>query len=366
MPDPIWIDRSDELPALARLLEQQEWIGVDTEFLRERTFFPKLCLLQLCANGTIWCIDTLRVGPLEPLMKALTAGTTRKLLHAARQDLEAVYLTTKGILSPVFDTQVAAGCAGLKPQVGYAELVKTLLDVTLAKGQTRTDWSKRPLSAEQLEYAADDVRYLGAVADALSEKLTHLNRLHWVIEDCRELEQRELYEPDLGKSWQRIRGIAQLAPPVRARAKAIAIWRERLARDRDLPRAWILDDASLFAIAHAGPDTPAALESVKSLNERFASTLLQELKAVAEAEPQDLEPARDARLTAEQKALIEVLNKAVDQRAKELQISAEVLAPRGEIKSIALGNRDAPALKGWRSGEIGERLLQALDRFAQA
>jgi ribonuclease D len=366
MPDAIWIDRSDELPALARILEEQEWIGVDTEFLRERTFFPKLCLLQLCASGTIWCIDTLRVGPLEPLMKALTAGTTRKLLHAARQDLEAVYLTSKRILSPVFDTQIAAGCAGLKPQVGYAELVKTLLDVTLPKGQTRTDWSKRPLTPEQLEYAADDVRYLSAVADALGDKLAKLNRMHWVIEDCRALEHPNLYDPDLTKSWQRIRGIAQLAPQVRARAKAIAIWRERLARDRDLPRAWILDDAALFGIAHAGPETAAALESVKPLNERFATSLLQELKTVAQAEPCDLEPARDLRPSPEQKALIETLNKVVDARAKELQVSAEVLAPRGEIKSIALGDRDSAALKGWRAGEIGEPLLQALATTNQA
>jgi ribonuclease D len=360
MPDAIWIDRSDELPALARLLEEQEWIGVDTEFLRERTFFPKLCLLQLSAGSTIWCVDTLRVGPLEPLMKALTAVGTRKLLHAARQDLEAVYLTSKGILSPVFDTQIAAGCVGLKPQVGYAELVKTLLDVSLPKGQTRTDWSKRPLTPEQLEYAADDVRYLSAVAVALGEKLDKLKRAHWVIEDCLALEHRDLYEPDLSKSWQRIRGIAQLEPAIRARAKAIAIWRERLARDRDLPRSWILDDAALFAIAHAGPQTPAALESVKPLNERFAASLLQDLALVAQSDPADLEPARESRPTPEQKALIEALNKVVDARAQELQVSAEVLAPRGEIKSIALGNRDSPALQGWRADEIGQRLLQGL------
>jgi ribonuclease D len=255
---------------------------------------------------------------------------------------------------------------GLKPQVGYAELVKTLLDVTLPKGQTRTDWSKRPLTPEQLEYAADDVRYLSAVADALGERLARLNRMHWVIEDCRALEHRDLYEPDLTKSWQRIRGIAQLAPQIRARAKAIAIWRERVARDRDLPRAWILDDAALFAIAHAGPETAAALESVKPLNERFATGLLQDLAAVAQSETQDTEPARDSRPSPEQKALIESLNKVVDARAKELQVSAEVLAPRGEIKSIALGDRDSPALKGWRAEEIGQRLLQALNSSKQA
>jgi ribonuclease D len=360
MPDANWIDRSDQLPALARHLESQEWIGVDTEFLRERTFFPKLCLLQLCAGEEIWCVDTLRVGSLEPLMAALTADTTRKLLHAARQDLEAVYLTSKGILSPVFDTQIAAACIGLKPQIGYAELVKTLLDVVLPKGQTRTDWSKRPLTPEQLQYAADDVRYLADVALALSDKLTQLNRMPWVIEDCRALAHPDLYEPDLSKSWQRLRGIAQLPPPSRARAKAIAIWRERVARDRDLPRAWILDDAALFAIAHAAPETAAALDAVKPLNERFAASLLEALRAAAQVEPTDLEPAQDLRPTAEQKALIERLNKVVDGRAKELQISAEVLAPRGEIKAIALGARDSLAFQGWRAGQIGDALREAL------
>jgi ribonuclease D len=207
MPDAIWIDRSDELDALARTLASQSSIGVDTEFLRERTFFPKLCLLQLSAAGQIWCVDTLRVGSLDALMPALTAPGTRKLIHAARQDLEAVYLTGKQVVSPVFDTQIAAACIGLKPQVGYAELVKTLLDVTIPKGQTRTDWSKRPLTHEQLEYAADDVLYLSAIAEELARRMTELGREHWVREDCLELEDRRLYEPDPAQAWVRLRGI---------------------------------------------------------------------------------------------------------------------------------------------------------------
>jgi ribonuclease D len=201
---------------------------------------------------------------------------------------------------------------------------------------------------------------LADVALALSDKLTQLNRMPWVIEDCRALAHPDLYEPDLSKSWQRLRGIAQLPPPSRARAKAIAIWRERVARDRDLPRAWILDDAALFAIAHAAPETAAALDAVKPLNERFAASLLEALRAAAQVEPTDLEPAQDLRPTAEQKALIERLNKVVDGRAKELQISAEVLAPRGEIKAIALGARDSLAFQGWRAGQIGDALREAL------
>jgi ribonuclease D len=176
MPDAIWIDRSDQLPPLARTLESHASIGLDTEFLRERTFFPKLCLLQLTAGSDVWCVDTLRCGSLECLGTALTTAPSRKVIHSARQDLEAFYLNERRVISPVFDTQIAAGCIGLKPQIGYAELVKTLLDVTVPKGQTRTDWSKRPLTRAQLEYAADDVLYLQEIAERLTERLRSTTR----------------------------------------------------------------------------------------------------------------------------------------------------------------------------------------------
>src|SRR6266436_1314840 len=350
MPDAIWIDRDDELPALARTLESRAWIGVDTEFLRERTFFPKLCLLQLAAGGQIWCVDTLRIGSLDALMPVLTVATSRKVIHAARQDLEAVYLTSKRVMTPVFDTQIAAGCIGLKPQVGYAELVKTLLDVTVPKGQTRTDWSKRPLSPAQLEYAADDVSYLGDIANHLTLRLRELGREHWVLEDCRALEDKELYEPDPAQAWGRLRGIAQLAPASRARAKAVAVWRENLARARDLPRAWILPDADIFSIAQGASP---------SLNDSLTASLSDALEASSH-DAADQEPGQDARPTAEQKALIERLSKIVDSRAAELKVSAEILAPRGELKALAMGSRDSHALTGWRREEIGTRLLEAI------
>jgi len=355
MPDAIWIDRDEELPALARTLESQPWIGVDTEFLRERTFFPKLCLLQLAAGGRIWCVDTLRIGSLDPLMPALTAAAARKVIHAARQDLEAVYLSAKRVMTPVFDTQIAAGCIGLKPQVGYAELVKTLLDVSVPKGQTRTDWSKRPLTREQLEYAADDVSYLGDIAGHLSLRLRELGREHWVLEDCRALEDKELYEPDPAQAWGRLRGLAQLAPASRARAKAIAVWREKLARVRDLPRAWILPDAAIFSVAQGGSPP---------LNDSLAASLLEALQEAPD-EAGDQEPGQDARPTPEQKALIERLSKIVDSRAAELNVNAEILAPRGELKALAMGRRSSAlrgshALAGWRREEIGNRLLDAI------
>jgi ribonuclease D len=267
-----------------------------------------------------------------------------------------VYLTGRCVISPVFDTQIAAACIGLKPQVGYAELVKTLLEVTIPKGQTRTDWSKRPLTREQLEYAADDVLYLGDVAGRLTERLRTLKREHWVTEDCLALEDRRLYEPDPAQAWARLRGVAQLAPAARARAKTIAIWREQEARERDLPRAWILSDAALFSIAQG--------DSVHSLKDELVRKLNEALEAAAQnpadREPADLEPGLDVRPTPEQKALIERLAKIVDARAAELEVHAEVLAPRGELKALAMGRRESHALSGWRREEIGLRLLEAI------
>jgi ribonuclease D len=258
-------------------------------------------------------------------------------------------------MTPVFDTQIAAGCIGLKPQVGYAELVKTLLNVTVPKGQTRTDWSKRPLTREQLDYAADDVSYLGDVASHLILRLRELGREHWVLEDCLALEDKELYEPDPAQAWARLRGLAQLAPAPRARAKAVAIWREKLARARNLPRAWILPDAAIFSVAQGSPPP---------LNDSLAANLQGALEASSQ-DASDQEPSQDARPTPEQKALIERLRKIVDSRAAELNVSAEILATRGELKALAIRTRasalrDVHALTGWRREEIGTRLLEAI------
>jgi ribonuclease D len=365
MPDAIWIERSEELAPLAAQLAAARWIGLDTEFLREKTFFPKLCLLQLAAGGRIWCIDTLSGASLAPLVPALTAAGSRKVIHAARQDLEAFYLTTRRIIAPVFDTQIAAACIGLKPQVGYAELVKLLLDVTLAKGQTRTDWSKRPLSRDQLDYAAEDVLYLEDLACRLVERLRVLGREHWVAEDCAALEEPRLFEPDPAFAWTRLRGLAQLAPQTRTRAKTIAIWREKTARERDLPRSWVVSDAGIVDAAQRNPDSVAALRALReippTLNEGFARGLLEVLHAPPDPSLVDDAPGQDLRPTPQQRALIERLNAVVDARAAALDISPEVLAPRGEIKALALGRRDTPALAGWRRTEIGETLLQRLD-----
>lgn len=368
MPDVIWIERDEELEGLSLALEQSDSIGLDTEFMREKTFFPGLCLLQLCAGADIWCVDTLRCRSLEPLVPALTSASSRKVIHSARQDLEAFYLNVKGaaarVISPVFDTQIAAGCIGLKPQIGYADLVKTLLDVSLPKGQTRTDWSRRPLTAAQLEYAADDVKYLNEVAQRLTDRLRALGREEWVIEDCRALEDPLLYEPDPADAWKRLRALRKLPSAMRARAKVLAVWREKTARLRNLPRGWILSDEALFQAAQSLPPSAAALAATLSsrrpMSETLAESLFDELRESADRDDADGAPAEDLRPTPEQKALGSRLAAVVDAHAAELGISPEILATRAELKALATGDREVAALSGWRRAEIGEKLLEAI------
>jgi ribonuclease D len=355
MPEAIWIDRDDELRVLAEVLVAQPWIGIDTEFMRERTFYPRLCLLQISAGDRVWCVDTLCGLDLGALLPALTGKSVRKVIHAARQDLEAFYVAAQHIVAPVFDTQIAAACAGLKPQVGYADLANSLLGVTLAKGQTRTDWSRRPLSRAQLEYAADDVVYLGDIAARLEDRLRELGREHWVSEDCALLENPALYATDPALAWERLRGIAQLSPQPRARARIIAAWRENVARERNLPRSWVLPDTAIFDIAHADPAAPG-----DSLPPGLFEALRDAAGARTGSNAPDDAPAQESRPTAEQKALIERLARIVDARAAELSVSAEILAPRGELKALALGKRDGHALHGWRREVIGDLLLEAL------
>ncbi len=364
MPDAIWIERNEQLPELAAALASQPAFGLDTEFMRERTFFPILCLLQIAAGGRIWCIDTLGGNHLQALVPALKAPATRKIIHAARQDLEAIHLHSQCVIAPVFDTQIAAGFIGMKPQIGYAELAQELLGVTVPKGQTRSDWSRRPLSAAQVHYAAEDVLHLGDIADRLMQRLAALGREAWAQQDCEALSDPSLYEADLTRAWERVRGLAQLQPHPRQRARALAVWREREARGRDLPRSWILSDSAIFDAAHINPATRQELKHALNPADDYPAALLdgilEALRESSSAEPLDMAPGKDARPTPEQKLLLEKLSGRLDARATELGISAEILAPRAELKAIAQGERDSACQRGWRREVIGAELLSVL------
>jgi ribonuclease D len=360
------IDLIDTPEGVARLLADLpagDYLAIDTEFVREKTYFPRPCLLQLARGDAVACLDLLADGVAEAVRAALLDRTVLKVLHSARQDLEVFHRLWGEIPAPVFDTQIAGALTGLPEQCGYGQAVERLLGVTLAKGHARTDWSRRPLRAEQLSYAADDVRYLVPLYEALSARLAEQGRADWPAEDCAALTRPELYEPAPDSAWRRVKYARQLDDPALARLVPLAAWRERVAIERDRPRRWILADDVLLTLARANPTSREAVESIPGLPpavaRRYASELARLLAALpADSLPPDTGP--DTRMTKEETRLAKKLGRLVDECAETAGIATSALSPRADLRRLVRGEREVPVLGGWRRALIGERLLECL------
>lgn len=337
-------------------------VAIDTEFVRERTYYPRLCLIQAEVGGGILLVDALALPDGGALARELASDARRKVVHAARQDIEALLPVTGEPLAPVFDTQQAAALLGFPAQVGYAELVRQLLGVELAKGHARTDWARRPLSPEQLAYAADDVRYLPALADALEARLAAAGRGGWLDEESAGLRDVSLYRVEPDDAWRRLKGLERLDGRAFAAARSLAAWRERRAMARDLPRGWILQDAAILELALARPRTREALARVDGVPPGTAARAADELLEAIAREPPDGRRDEDAagRPGPEQVKLQKALQKRLAEVAAELAIQPEVLATRRELAALARGERDVPALRGWRREVVGEKLVAVL------
>jgi len=337
-------------------------VAIDTEFVRERTYFPRLCLIQAAIGGEILLVDALAIPDGGGLARELADAGRPKLVHAARQDIEALLPLTGTPVTPVFDTQQAAALLGFPAQVGYAELVRQLLGVELAKGHARTDWARRPLSPEQLAYAADDVRYLPALADALEERLAAAGRRGWLEEESAGLGDIALYRVEPGEAWRRLKGLERLDARGFAAAQALTAWRERRAMARDLPRGWILPDAAILELAAIRPRTREALAAVPGVPPGTAARAADDLLAAVAAGPSGEMRTGDAagRPGPEQLRLQKALQKRLADVSAGLGIQPEVLATRRELAALARGERDVPALRGWRREVVGERLVAVL------
>ena len=360
MPD-IISDRS----ALVRLCERlraETVIGLDTEFMRERTYYAQLCLMQLSFGDSAVCIDTLALADLSALCTVLRAPAARKVLHAARQDLEVLHPLT-GTLRGLFDTQVAAALIGMPAQVGYGELVKRLLGRSLHKSQTRTDWSRRPLTPAQLTYALDDVLYLPPLAQQLEAQLVSLGRHHWFEEEMAELEATESFKLEPDDAWRRLKGLAELDEARRGVAAALAAWRERRAAATDRPRNWVLPDAALRAIVARVPRSLGDLASITELPAGTRHHAGEEILGLiaALALPATLPPLPPRRRPDPAEGeTVRRLAQLTQQTGHELGIAPEILATRREMERLVAGVRDEGPLAGWRRAVIGERLLGAL------
>ena len=356
------VTTSDALAELAERLEKCAHVGLDTEFLRERTYRAELCLLQLSSSSDATCVDPLAVPDLAPLRTTLTSPTVAKVMHASRQDVEVLYPLV-GLVRPVFDTQIAAALTGLPAQIGYGELVRRLLGKELAKSHTRTDWSRRPLSPEQIEYALDDVRYLLPLKAILEEQLERSGRLHWLAEELRELEDTRNIAPDPADAWLRIKGLRGLDPARERLAQALAAWRERRAMERNRPRGWILDDAVLREIVMQVPRSSERLAAIADLPAGLLKHCGAELlDCIRSADVPEPPPPINTRMRPDplKTALVKKLGAVNQTIAADLGLSPEVLATRRDLELLADGRRDVSVLRGWRRDVIGERLLAAI------
>jgi ribonuclease D len=364
------------LADLCRALEGSAWIALDTEFLRERTYYARLCLIQVGAPGIVACIDPLTLEQLAPLHALLENPGLRKVLHAARQDLEVfVDLRRAGtrqcrerqdaesdrgiVAAPLFDTQIAAAYLGYDDQIGYAALVTAITGVILDKTHTRTDWSKRPLSAAQHQYAEDDVRYLMPVYEALHERLAAAGRLAWVADDCTRLTDPKLYANDPAEAWRRLRGGAELPAANQQILRALAAFREQTAQARNLPRGWVLRDEVLFELARHAPQTRAELVSIRGLEDgarhSWGDAILDCIEQGRRADPQIIWE-RQAPPTPEQNALGKRLMELVRSVAQEHELAPAVLATRRDVEKLVRGAEPASVLRGWRAELLGTKL----------
>ena len=349
------------LSAAAAALAPQTALGLDTEFMRERTYYAQLCLLQLGGTGLVVCVDPLALKSLEPLRPLMAAPGLCKILHAARQDLE-VLEPSIGVLHNVFDTQVAAALVGFPAQIGYGDLVREILGVDLHKSQTRTDWSRRPLSAAQIDYALDDVRHLPPLREQLGERLERLGRSAWFDEEMAQLG-GENFAVDPEQAWLRIKAFADLDPDRQRLAQMLGAWRERRAMSSDRPRGWILPDGALRDLVFQVPRDRAALARLRELpdgiRENSGAQLLELISAAAVPEPPAALPQR-RRPDPEQLDKVTRLADLARGSAATLGLAPEILATRRELEQLARGQRDGSLLRGWRREAIGAELLKAL------
>lgn len=362
MADWSYIDTPEALNALCGKLAAAEWLTVDTEFVRERTYFPQLCLVQIGSPEHLACIDPLRLDDLTPLFALLRDPGITKVFHAARQDLELFFQLMGEVPAPIFDTQIAAALCGWADQVGYATLVQDICDASVDKSHARTDWSRRPLDPEAISYAVDDVRYLRDIYARLRERLVELGRDTWVAPENAALAEPALYMPAPDTAWRRIRGQQKLRPAQRGRLAALAAWREREAIERNRPRKWLIKDEVLLDIARRNPADREALMKIRGMSDgqagRHADALLNVLASAAG----DIDaPPIPGRLTPAQEAVADLMTAVVRMKSAEQNISQAQLATRKDLDALIRGDTDIALLKGWRRAALGEMLLQLLN-----
>ncbi len=363
----LYIETPEQLLDLCEHLRGSPWLALDTEFMREKTYYAQLCLIQVANSQYAACVDPLRVPDLGPLLDLIYDPAIVKVMHSGRQDLELLYDLRKELPQPLFDTQIAARLMGQGEHVGYGNLLESMLGVRLEKAHTRTDWARRPLSEDQLHYAADDVRYLGEIYLTQRDALAREGRLQWVEDEFKKLTDIKNYVPSPQDAWRRIRSSRNLKSATQLNVlKALAAWREEYAIKSNRPRNWILHDDVLLQLSRQMPDNLEELEQVRGIEpgflRRHGQDLIEMIRAAKSAPETALAPEeRPARLNEAQEAMVDLLMAVVRLRAAQNEVSPASLAARKDLEKLIMGERDIPVLDGWRRPMVGEDLLAVLN-----
>jgi ribonuclease D len=363
--DMLYIDTPDSLSDFCKLISKSDWIALDTEFLREKTYYPKLCLLQIATTDTVACIDPIALDDLSPVLDIIFDESIIKVMHSGRQDMEIFFNILGRPPTPVFDTQIAALMLGFADQIGYANLVNEMLGVALDKLHTRADWSLRPLSADQLKYAADDVVYLAEIYLKMTEQLSSSGRLEWLGEDFDRLASPALYGNPPDRAWLKVKGGNRLKGSSLAVLQALAQWREAIAQQKDRPKGWILRDDALIDIARHRPTSQQALENIRGLSEGLlrnsGKTIVKLVSEASDEQPQAFpDVGKRIKLTPDQGALVDVMMALVRLSGEENKLNPAVLVSRKQLEKLVCGETDIDAMKGWRKKLVGEQLTRFL------
>lgn len=347
-----WIDDEATLARLVAALNATSIAAVDTEFVREKTYYPQLCLIQVATAEQVACVDCLAPLDLEPLFAQLFRPDFVWVLHSSRQDLEVVWQRANRMPPHLIDTQVAAALLGYPPQVGLEGLLKRTLGIELGESFARTDWSRRPLPEAPMRYALDDVRYLLSAWQKLDDELAKVGRRDWAREDCeRILADRPV--PDATAVWARIKGVHGLSFQSQCAALALVRWREAAAQRSDRPRRWLLADEVLLAIAAALPRDAEALAAFvpPKFVARNASAVLAAIAGSGDDATRE-QVRQNAAQPAPDRNAVKALQEQVRQRAVALGLEPEILATRRDLVGLALKNPPAHLRSGWRAQEL--------------
>ena len=360
----MFISEFEQLSAFCERASSSRILAVDTEFLREKTYYPKLCLIQVATHDELASIDPLAIDDLSPLKALFEDERITKVFHACTQDLEVILYAMGCVVAPVFDTQLAAAYLGMRQQVGYGALVERYTGVHLPKADSLTDWSRRPLDAEQLAYAEDDVRFLPGIYDAMMTQLVAKNRLGWITPEMEELTDRSHYERVPEEAYLHLKRSSSLTRRQLAVAREVCAWRERLAASRDVPRKWVVSDEILVEVSKRCPKSVDRLHRIRGteqISQRESEALVRAVRKGLAIGPTDLPaPKRRERSSAESEGVVDLMYALLRIISDRSGIAPQLIATRDDLLDLASGHCDGRLCQGWRHELAGvhlERLL---------